>query len=84
MNDKLLLSIRCAAAEQTREFWVPRCLTLGQATQLVARIFLETDGAFFSPTDSLALLRIEDGEELPADRLVGQLSLHNGSTLFLV
>ena len=84
MSNKILFSIFLPATTGVYDIWVPKEITVYQATGLISQLLAEREQRFFMPTNSIALYDGVSGSELRADAFVGALGLCNGARLILV
>jgi hypothetical protein len=81
---KVLFNVMLPATGRSYELWVPKELTVSEATQLIARILAEQENRFFEPTAETALFDGITGDELSISERVGTLGYANGTRLILV
>jgi hypothetical protein len=81
---KVLFNVILPATGRNYELWVPKELTVFEATQLIARILAEQENRFFEPTRETALFDGMTGDELGVNERIGTLGYANGTRLILV
>jgi hypothetical protein len=81
---KVLFDVMLPATGRSYELWVPKELTVFEATQLVARILAEQESRFFEPSKETALFDGVTGDELGINERIGALGYANGTRLILV
>jgi hypothetical protein len=84
MGEKLLLNVFLPATGKSYDLWVPRELTVFESTRLIGRLLSEAEGRFYRATADTALYVRQTGDELRADRYMGNLGLCNGTKLILM
>jgi DNA-directed RNA polymerase beta subunit len=84
MSTKLLFNVLLPATGKSYDLWVPKELTVYEATQLISRLLSEAESRFFQVSGTNALYLRRTGEELRGDVYVGAMKFSNGTKLILV
>jgi hypothetical protein len=82
--NKVLFDILLPATGRTYEIWIPKELTVFEATQLASRLLAEQESRFFIPNRETALFDRFSGDELDINERIGRLGYVNGAHLILV
>jgi hypothetical protein len=84
VSEKTLFSIFLPATGLSYDVWIPKEISVYDATQLVSRLLAERESRFFVPSGQTALYNAVDGAELRGDACIGNLGLSNGTRLILI
>ena len=79
-----MFSIFLPSTDATYDIWVPRSINVYAATRYIAQLLGEKEQRYFLPTETVALYDGVSGNELRAERLIGELGFCNGMRLILV
>ncbi|MCI9541965.1 MAG: methyltransferase [Lachnospiraceae bacterium] len=85
MNKNMVLIQLCIPVTgASYDIWLPKTVSIGQATDLVAGFFAGTAGGAYIPNEETVLCSMEDGRIYNINSSVEELHLKNGSKLMLI
>ena len=82
--NKVMVEINIPVTGACFDIMLPRTLSVGQATRLLAGFFTGMTGGAYMPDDETTLCSMEDGRIYDVNSSVEELHLKNGSKLMLI
>ncbi|MCD8198537.1 MAG: hypothetical protein LUE24_15485 [Lachnospiraceae bacterium] len=82
--NKVMVKLCIPVTGESYDLLLPRTLSVGQATKLIASFFLGMTGGAYMPDEDAVLCSMEDGNIYNVNSSVEDLHLKNGSRLMLI
>ncbi|MBP3542872.1 MAG: hypothetical protein J6J86_01460 [Lachnospiraceae bacterium] len=83
-RNKVLIQLYIPVTGENYDIFLPRTLSVGQATRLIASFFYGMTGGAYIPNDEAVLCNMDDGKIYSVNSSVEDLKLKNGSKLMLI
>lgn len=83
-KNKILVWLYIPLTGAGYDILLPRTLSVGQATRLIASLFMGMTGGAYIPDEDAALCNMDDGSIYNVNSSVENLHLKNGSRLMLI
>lgn len=83
-RNKVLIQLYIPVTGENYDIWLPRTLSVNQATKLISSFFYGMTGGAYMPDEESVLCSMEDGKIYSVNSSVENLRLKNGSKLMLI
>lgn len=84
MKSKILLNVMLPTTQEVHDFWVPRDMTVHDATQLIGSVLESREGDRFSVSETTSLIAQDTGDLLDHNLTLEALGFVDGTQLVLV